>query len=142
MTARPLTRSIPFWILLISSLVVTGVGAWLTFDRLSRIETAITTPSADSNVEVFVGQPAATIGGVLLSVGVLGLLLSLAVAAIASVLPRPAAPTVADDEVDTVGSTDPVVAPVTATDATEPVIAEDPDIETPSSATPPPAAQR
>jgi hypothetical protein len=154
MTARPrLVRSIPFWVLFVGSLALTGVGAWLVVDRLARIEDAITTPAASSNIEVFVGQPAATVGGAVLAAGLIGLLLTLTVATVSSLLPRPAADVI--ETIDWTSDEDsapeapfaPAAVPAAAPAAdaptappaahADPVIAEDPDVETPSTATPP-----
>lgn len=156
MTARPLFRSIPFWVLFVGSLALTGIGVWLTLDRLTRIETAISAPTEASNVEVFVGQPAATVGGALLAAGLIGLFLTLTVATISSLLPRPTAVVEAIDWTsDEESAPEAVFAPAAAATPAaasapaapaapthaDPVIAEDPDVETPSSATPPPNAR-
>jgi len=154
MTSRPsLVRSIPFWVLLAGSLVLTAIGAWLVVDRLGRIESAIVSQSAEAGIEVYVGQPAVLAGGVLLGAGLVGLLLSLTVAALSTLRPVPAAEIEAidwtEDEVAApapqysasaaaapAASAAPAAAPAPATHA-DPVIAEDPDVETPSTATPP-----
>jgi hypothetical protein len=164
MTSRPsLVRSIPFWILLAGSLALTAIGAWLVIDRLARIESAIVSQSAEAGIEVYVGQPAVLAGGVLLGAGLVGLLLSLTVAALSTLRPVPAA-----EEIETIDWTEdedaapvpqysasaaatspaasaaPVAAPAPAGHAdpvigghADPVITEDPDVETPSTATPP-----
>lgn len=168
MTSRPsLIRSIPFWALLVGSLILTGVGAWLVLDRLSRIESAIVSQSAEATIEVYVGQPAVLAAAIVLGSGLVGLLLTLAVATYSTLRPR-----LAVEEIETIDWTDDEVAapapeysastasapaaasaaPVAATPAaapavasthtapviaTDPVIAEGPDVEVPSTATPP-----
>ncbi|MGP3534936.1 dinucleotide-utilizing enzyme [Microbacterium sp. RD1] len=134
MNSRPsLIRNIPFWVLLVVSVVLTAVGGWLVSDRLGRIESAITTPTEQSNVEVFVSQSAVIGAGAVLAAGLLGILLTLTVAAIASLRPRVAEVV---EEIEWTSEDETIPAPAAA-----PVIAEDPDVETPSDATPPPSAR-
>lgn len=97
MTARSsLVRSIPFWILFIGSLALTGFGAWMVIDRLTRLESSIATPPTDTagqlatTISVYVSPAAATVGAILLGAGLIGLLLTLTVATLRSVLPAPA----------------------------------------------------
>ncbi|KAA9150420.1 dinucleotide-utilizing enzyme [Microbacterium lushaniae] len=158
MTSRPsLVRSIPFWVLIVGSLALTGVGAWLVLDHLGRIESGIRSQTAEGAIAVYIGPPAATAGAVVLGAGLVGLLLALTLAALRSLLP-------AGDVVETVEWTEedtaaddvlsPAAGPTTtaepfATTAAPaasaapaaPVIAEDPDVETPSDAPPPRGAR-
>ena len=106
MPTRPrLAGSIPFWALVVASLATAAFGAWLLLDKLGVMTTTLTDGTA-TGVEVYVGQSIAVVGGIMLGAGVLGLLLSLAVAAIATL--RPYAPVdvvepllwTADDAVD------------------------------------------
>ena len=106
MPTRPrLAGSIPFWALVVASLATAAFGAWLLLDKLGVMTTTLTDGTA-TGVEVYVGQSIAIVGGILLGAGVLGLLLTLAVAAIATL--RPYAPVdaieplewTADDAVD------------------------------------------
>lgn len=97
MPTRPtLVRSIPFWVLFVGSLALTGFGAWMVFDRLVGFENGVREGAADQaaqldlSISTYTVGPAATAGAVILGAGVIGLLLTAAVAAIASVLPRPA----------------------------------------------------
>src|SRR5690349_4831385 len=88
MPTRPrLVRSIPFWALAVASLATAAYGAWLLLDKLGVMTTTLTDGTA-TGVEVYVGQSIAVIGGILLGTGVLGLLLTLAVAAIATLRPH------------------------------------------------------
>jgi hypothetical protein len=149
MHSRPsLVRNVPFWILLAVSLVLTGVGTWIVLERLGQMESAVATQSADAAIQVYVGPSFVFPGAVILGAGLIGLLLTLAVAAAATLRPRTEsdAPAFGDgiDEDETLPapgpfiSTDPDAAPRShATAHAEPVIAEDPDVETPSDATPP-----
>ena len=139
MTTRPrLITSIPFWILFIGSLGLTGLGTWIVLDRLGRLDETLRNPCADqveATVNVYVGQPAAVVGAIVLGAGLVGLMLTLALAAWRSLAPKQevdieAIDWTSDDE--TVGE---VYAPATTA---APVIAEDPDVEVPTS-TPAPA---
>lgn len=117
MTTRPpLARSIPFWVLLVGSVATTAVGAWLVSDRLG-IMTATLNDGTATGVEVYVGQSVAVLGAILIGAGVVGILLTLAVAAAASLRPRAvvAAPpafsappaTAPAEDVDAPATTDP-----------------------------------
>lgn len=89
MTFRPsLTRSIPFWILVVGALVSALVGAWMIVERLGVMTTTLTDGTA-TGVEVYVGQSLVIVGAALLTAGILGLLLALALAAVRSLLPAP-----------------------------------------------------
>ena len=159
MTTRSrLTTSIPFWVLFVGSLALTGFGAWMVFSRITAFEDSVRTGATDQSQQLEISLstytvgPLATVGGILLGVGILGLLLTLAVGVIATLLPRPAVEVIeaidwsSDDE--TVLESDerpaaiadePVVATEPATADERPVapaapISEDPDVETPSDA--------
>ncbi|MCH6229458.1 dinucleotide-utilizing enzyme [Microbacterium sp. CFH 31415] len=106
MPTRPrLLRSIPFWALVVASLATAAYGSWLLLDKLGVMTTTLTDGTA-TGVEVYVGQSIAVVGGILLGAGVLGVMLALTVAAIATL--RPYAPVdvaeplawTADDAVD------------------------------------------
>jgi threonine dehydrogenase-like Zn-dependent dehydrogenase len=87
MAVRPrLTRSIPFWILLIGSLAVTAYGAWLVVDRISTMNATITAQTA-TGVEVYGGQAWVTLGAALVGAGVIGLVASLFLAVLRSFVP-------------------------------------------------------
>nr|BFF11540.1 hypothetical protein GCM10025699_28430 [Microbacterium flavescens] len=90
MSTRPrLVRSIPFWALLAASLATAVTGAVLLIDKLGVMTTTLTDGTA-TGVEVYVGQTVAVVGGILLGAGVLGVLITLAIAAAATL--RPYAP--------------------------------------------------
>jgi hypothetical protein len=166
MTSRPrLTRSIPFWVLFVGSLALTGFGAWMVFDRLTRFEEAVRSGAVDQaqqleiSISSYVVAPSATVGGIILGAGLVGLLLTAAVAAVATLLPRPAVEVIeeidwSDDEESALEPDDGL--PTRTDDAAEPAaasaepvradadpvaepISEDPDVETPSDA---PAPER
>ncbi len=87
MTVRPrLVRSIPFWILLAGSLATTAFGAWLAVSTLGTMSVALTAGTA-TPVDVYVGQVWAIVGGILIATGIVGLALTLVVAAVRSFLP-------------------------------------------------------
>lgn len=99
---KSLTRSIPYWLLLVLSLASAAVGGWLVWDNATTMQTTLLDGTA-TNVEVYVGQAWITAGAAILGAGVLGVLLALVLAAAKSLIP--AAPVVvepidwtADDE--------------------------------------------
>lgn len=157
MTSRPtLVRSIPFWILFVGSLALTGVGAWLVFTFVTAFEQAVRTGAADQaqqldlSISTYTIGPTATAGAVILGAGLVGLLLTAALAAAASVFARPAEVVEAIDwmsEEETASADEPTPAPAVATaspvaaGSAEPVT-EDPDVEVPSDTPAPPAADR
>ncbi len=89
MTSRPrLVRSIPFWGLVVASLATAAAGAVILVDRLGVMTTTLTDGTA-TGVEVYVGQSLAGLGATLLGVGIVGILIALAVAAVATLRPHP-----------------------------------------------------
>lgn len=89
MPTRPrLTRSIPFWGLLVVSLATIAGGWFLTTDKLGTMTTTLTDGTA-TGVDVYVGQSIAQLGGTLIGAGVVGVLLTLAVAALSTLRPHP-----------------------------------------------------
>jgi len=89
MNARPsLVRSIPFWALLAGSVATAAAGAFTLVDKLGTMTTTLTDGSA-TGVDVYVGQSIAILGAVLLGAGVIGILLTLAVATAATLRPHP-----------------------------------------------------
>lgn len=91
---KSLTRSISYWLLLVLSLASAGVGAWLISDN-AGIMTAKLLDGTATGVEVYVGQPMIVVGAALLGAGVIGVLLTLALAAAKSLVPD-AAPVVVE----------------------------------------------
>ncbi|KDA06210.1 dinucleotide-utilizing enzyme [Microbacterium sp. CH12i] len=83
-----LTRSIPYWLLLVLSLVSAAVGGFLVWDNISTMQKTLLDGTA-TNVEVYVGQAWITGGAALLGAGVLGVLLTLAIGAVKSLIPAP-----------------------------------------------------
>lgn len=89
MPSRPsLVRSIPFWVLLIASLALTVAGAWLVVDRVGRIQSGVVAQTAEGAIEVYAGPSIAIAGAVILGAGLVGLLLTLAVAAASTLRPH------------------------------------------------------
>lgn len=81
MTTRPrLTRSIPYWALVVGSAASTGFGIWLTIDKLSVMSTTLTDGSA-TGVEVYVGQSWAVFATAFVGAGLVGFVAALALAA-------------------------------------------------------------
>ncbi|KRB37969.1 hypothetical protein [Microbacterium sp. Root180] len=98
MPTRPrLVRSIPFWALVAASVATAVSGAVLLVDKLGVMTTTLTDGSA-TGVEVYVGQSVAGLGAILLGAGIVGILISLAVATAASL--RPLAPVEVVEPID------------------------------------------
>ena len=90
MSSRPsLVRSIPFWALVAGSVASLAVGGTILADKIG-VMTATLTDGSATGIEVYVGQTLAVFGAVLVGAGVIGILISLAVAAAASLRPVPA----------------------------------------------------
>ncbi len=89
MSTRPrLTRSIPFWGLVVVS-VATIVGGWyVTTDKIGSMTRTLTDGSA-TGVDVYVGQTIAQLGSILIGAGVIGVLLALGIAALSTLRPQP-----------------------------------------------------
>ncbi|MGO1919800.1 MAG: hypothetical protein ACTH07_00345, partial [Microbacterium sp.] len=71
-----LTRSIPFWALLVLSLAAVAVGGWLVWDKTSIMQTTLLDGTA-TNVEVYVGQAWITAGSGVLAAGGVGVVRAL-----------------------------------------------------------------
>ena len=80
-----MNRSISFWILLAASVALTVVGALVALDHLGTMTAALNNGSA-TGLEVYAGQSWIVIGAALLGAGVLGILLSLALAVVSTVV--------------------------------------------------------
>ena len=88
MSTRPhLVRSVPFWGLVAVSLATAAGGAYLLSDRLGTMTTALTAGTA-TPVDVYVGQSVAVVAGIVLGAGIVGILLALDIAALATLRPR------------------------------------------------------
>jgi hypothetical protein len=89
MTTRPrLVRSIPFWGLVAGSIATAGYGAMSLSETLATMTTTLTDGTA-TGVEVYVGQSQAVFGSVLVGAGIVGILLALTVASVATLRPHP-----------------------------------------------------
>ncbi|HWK78716.1 hypothetical protein [Microbacterium sp.] len=89
MNKTSLTRSIPYWLLLVLSVVAVAFGGWLVWDNTTTMQTTLLDGTA-TNVEVYVGQAWITAGAAILAAGVIGVLLTLALGAVKSLLPASA----------------------------------------------------
>lgn len=102
---RALNRSIPFWILLVVSIGLIVAGTMTVLDHLGTMTTTLKNGSA-TGLEVYAGQSWIVIGAALLGAGALGILLTLAVAVVSTLLgaatakPVVIAPLSSDDEAD------------------------------------------
>src|SRR5690606_31027465 len=83
---KSLTRSIPYWLLLVLSLASAGVGGWIVSDNTATMTARLLDGTA-TGVEVYVGQPWIVLGAILLGAGVIGILLTLALAAARTLIP-------------------------------------------------------
>lgn len=112
MHTRPrLVRSIPFWILVIVSLGATIGGALVVKIELDWMTTALTANTA-TGVDVYVGQIAAVVAGIVCGAGVIGLLLALTVASLAGLRATHGASAPVQSDAD--GSAQPQAEPVDA----------------------------
>lgn len=82
---RAMNRSISFWILLAASVALTATGAVVALDHLGTMTATLKNGSA-TGLEVYAGQSWIVIGAALLGAGVLGLLVSLALAVVSSIV--------------------------------------------------------
>lgn len=80
MKITSLSRSIPYWLLLVVSLVASFLGGWLVMDNTATMQRTLLDGSA-TNVEVYVGQAWITSGAAVLAAGIIGILLALGLAA-------------------------------------------------------------
>lgn len=85
MKKTALTRSIPYWLLIVVSLASAGVGGWIVSDTTARLTAALDDGTA-TGTDVYVGQPWILVGAIALGAGVIGILLALALGAAASLV--------------------------------------------------------
>ncbi|OZB82212.1 hypothetical protein [Microbacterium sp. 13-71-7] len=116
---RVLNRSIPFWILLAASIALVVAGLLTVLDHLGTMTATLKDGSA-TGLEVYGGQSWIVLGAALLGAGALGVLLTLALAVVSSLLgaatakPVEIAPLAVDDleqDVDPEGALDAPAAP-------------------------------
>ena len=82
---RVLNRSIPFWILLAASIALIAAGLLTVLDHLGTMTATLKDGSA-TGLEVYGGQSWIVLGAALLGAGALGVLLTLALAVVSSLL--------------------------------------------------------
>jgi hypothetical protein len=82
---RALNRSIPFWILLTASIGLIVAGLLTVLDHLGTMTATLKDGSA-TGLEVYGGQSWVVLGAALLGAGALGVLLTLALAVVSSLL--------------------------------------------------------
>lgn len=127
MSTRPrLARSIPFWGLLVVSLATAAGGAFLLTSKVGSL-TAVLTDNSATAVDVYVGQVIAIIGGILLATGIIGVLLTLAVAALSTL--RPVPPVEVVEPIDWKAEGDAITAVPVAEVASEPAVEAEPVAE-------------
>ena len=127
-TRPPLIRSIPFWGLVVVSLATVAGGWFITTDKIASMTTTLTDGTA-TGVDVYVGQSMAQLGGILIGAGIIGILLSLGIAALSTL--RPHAPVEVVEPIDWSAESDTTAAaPETAKPAAaEPAVAAEPAAE-------------
>ena len=81
MTSPSAARRIPFWILTLGSLGVTGYGIWSVTNRLTTMESVLADGTA-TTADVYAGQAWVSVDAALIAGGLVGLALTLAVWAI------------------------------------------------------------
>lgn len=136
MSTRPrLIRSIPFWGLVVVSLATIAGGWYITTDKIGSMTTTLTDGTA-TGVDVYVGQSIAQLGAILIGAGVIGVLLALGVAAVATLRPHPPVEVVepidwsseAETAAEEPAAQEPAVQePEAVTPAAEPVEAAEPE---------------
>ncbi|MDQ1128417.1 hypothetical protein [Microbacterium sp. SORGH_AS_0888] len=89
-TAPRLSRSFPFWLLLVGSLASLGYGVWLTIDKLTTMTSTLKDGSA-TGVEVYAGQSWAVFAAAFVGAGLVGLVVVLGLVVAASFVARPVA---------------------------------------------------
>jgi len=82
---RVLNRSIPFWILLAASIALVVAGLLTVLDHLGTMTATLKDGSA-TGLEVYGGQSWIVLGAALLGAGALGVLLTLALAVVSTLL--------------------------------------------------------
>jgi len=128
MSTRPrLARSIPFWGLLVVSVGTAAAGAFLLISKVESL-TAVLTDNSATAVDVYVGQVIAITAAILLAAGIVGILLTLTVAALATL--RPVPPVEVVEPIDWKAEADEVEAEPVVEAASEPVAADEPVVET------------
>ncbi|MEW1708199.1 dinucleotide-utilizing enzyme [Microbacterium sp. NPDC089190] len=143
MKTRPrLVTSIPFWVLVVASLAAIGGGLAIVLNGIDAMEQVLNDPNA-TVVQVYVGQSWVVVGAAVLGAGAIGIALVLALGAAATLTRRPdvAIETIdwnSDDE--TAADSTAPAAPFAPATTAAPLAVEDADVETPSTATAPPAA--
>lgn len=143
MKTRPrLVTSIPFWVLVVASLAAIAGGLAIVLNGIDAMEQVLNDPNA-TVVQVYVGQSWVVVGAAVLGAGAIGIALVLALGAAATLTRRPdvAIETIdwnSDDE--TAAESTAPAAPFAPATTAAPLAVEDADVETPSTATAPPAA--
>jgi hypothetical protein len=125
MSTRPrLIRSIPFWGLVVVSLATVAGGWFITTDKIASMTTTLTDGTA-TGVDVYVGQSIAQLGGILIGAGIVGILLSLGIAALSTLRPHAPVEVVEpidwDSEADTTGAVSTDAQPAVAAEPAEKV---------------------
>lgn len=125
MNTRPrLVKSFPYWLLLVASLAAVGYGTWLIFDKIGTMTSTLTAGTA-TGVEVYAGQSWIMFGAAFVAAGLVGLVVTLALAVVAALVRAAPAPETrsgeedVDDELDAADGAIDAAAPVGAPELAE-----------------------
>lgn len=129
-TAPRLSRSFPFWLLLVGSLASVGYGVWLTLDKLATMTSTLKDGSA-TGVEVYAGQSWTVFAAAFVGAGLVGLVVVLGLVIASSFVARPVAVVEAIDWTEEVDQAPAVEQPLaTATAPAEAPVTKAPAAET------------
>lgn len=135
MSTRPsLSRSVPFWLLLVGSIASVGAGVYVLIDKLGGMDARLVDQTATSS-DVYVGQIWAVFGAILVGAGLVGFALTLTVAALKALVPAAQVATdsivviedvdaTTDDEVDAVPAVSTPAATESVADKAEDAVSE------------------
>ncbi|MGC5169748.1 hypothetical protein ACPW96_10220 [Micromonospora sp. DT81.3] len=99
-TARPsLTRSIPFWALVVLSIAAVAYGAWFSLSQITAMTAALSGP-APTPADVYGPQSLVIVGAVVLGAGLVGILLALSIATLRALVPSEPLEVVDIEQVD------------------------------------------
>ncbi|WP_159500834.1 hypothetical protein [Microbacterium sp. 18062] len=133
MNTRPrLTRSIPYWGLVVGSAASVGFGVWLTVDTLGTMTAGLDDGTA-TTAQVYGGQSWIVFGAAFVAAGLVGLVAALALAAARSLVSRPVEVVEAiswqEEEPDIEALADEPAAAETATATSEPADLPEAEVE-------------
>lgn len=78
---KSLSGNIGFWLLIIASVAMTAVGGWILSVQIPQMTTALIDGTANSVVDVYVGQSLVVVAAGVLAAGIVGILFALGLVA-------------------------------------------------------------